>query len=149
MSDLTTFPVAWIIETIGEQYGVNLLTDGIDDECFGCAFGTDSSLDQFIVAHKGLYNYQPFDTVDDNGVPVTILKRRAVGDDLMIDLEVDESECIMRDQAQPVIRYTRVDPLSLPRAVELSYIDPDRGYAVNTQPATFHAASLQHGKLTL
>lgn len=144
-----TFDVDWVFETIGAQYGVNVFGDGIDDVCFGCVFGTDSTLGQFLIQHKGIYNYQIVDSVDAIGAPVTYLKRRAVNSDLIIDLEINEQDCIIRDPSAPAMKFTRIDPLGLYRTVEVQYSDPDRGYAINTQIATHHAVSRQHGKLTV
>jgi hypothetical protein len=79
-----------------------------------------------------------------NGDPMIRLIRRAVNADLEIDFTVNQSDCISANVASdPVIKYARVDPASLPRTVELQYISFDREFAVNTQYARNDAAKAQ------
>ncbi len=132
---LKTFSVGWIFEIYARKKGVNLVTENIDDVCYGMEVSSDKTLNNFLTQHQAAYNYQIVD-----GDPVRLI-RRNVNDDIVIDIEIDESECI-RNGDQPAVDITRIEPSSLPRQVEIQYIDPDRDFAFDTQTARHTAAAL-------
>lgn len=143
-----TFALSDIIEIIGGSSiprgaGLSISCQNIDDVCFGCVVSQEKTFAQFLQQHSGPYNFQAFD----RGSSI-IVKRVPVNDDLAIDLEINESECIRRNDG-PSVQFVRVDPASLPRSVEIQYIGPDRAYAVNTQIATYHAAPKSCGPLSV
>lgn len=135
MTDLT-FDVAAVIEKLAASEKINLICEGIDDTCNGLTVMSDVTLVDFLNQHKGPYNFRIAD-----GDPIRIV-RRSIGDDLVIDLEIDQSECISPGHAQPVIKLSRIDPQTLPGQIELSYIDPDRGYTSTTQVARYRHRKL-------
>lgn len=139
---LKTFSVGWIFEKFAEEKGVNLVTENIDDHCYGMVVSSDKSLVQFLRDHMVPYNFQIVD-----GDPIRLV-RRAVNDDLEIDFEIDESECIRRGQ-EPAVRLTRIEPSRLPRQVEVQSMDPDRDYAFGTQVARHTAAALVNTTVTV
>ncbi len=148
MSDLSTFALSDIIELIGAAAvprgaGLNVSCENIDDEVFGCVVSTEKSFAQFLQQHRGPYNFQAFDRAS-----TIIVRRTLVDDDLAIDLETTEAKCIRRNEG-PSVQFIRIDPASLPRAIEIQYIDPDRAYAINTQTATYHAAPKTNGPLSV
>lgn len=127
------FSVGWVLQKVGAEKGLNVVTEGIDDRCFGMVISSDKTTAQVFRENSGLYNYQIVD-----GDPIRLV-RRAVNDDLIIDVEINEVDCIRRGGA-PAISFSRVDPASLPRQVEIQHIDPARDYAVSTQVARHTAA---------
>lgn len=138
------FLVTDLMEVIGETYGASIVCEGMDEyEADGAVISQDAPIIQFYAGHKDIYDYQIID-----GDPIRLV-RRAVGDDLVIDLEITEDECILRGKNNPRAHYARLDPMSLPRTIEVQYIDPDRLFAVNTQPCTHHGATRNHGKLSI
>ncbi|MDB5612061.1 MAG: hypothetical protein JWP25_8961 [Bradyrhizobium sp.] len=141
MSDLITFDVAYVFETIAAKVGLNLICDGIDDQCYGVVITSPQAFAQFLQKHKAPYNFQVID-----GDPIRI-KRRVVNSDLVIDFQVTQltngqKDCVLRDPSQAAIKFTRVDPLSLSREIEVQYVDPDRLYAANTQVARHQGAKI-------
>lgn len=150
MTDLTTFNVSDVLEIIGTSAvprgaGLSVSCSGIDDLCYGCVVSSDKTFTQFLQQHKGPYNFIPFETA---GTTSILLKRIAVDSELTIDLELNESHCISRNGA-PSIQFVRTDPATLPRSVEIQYQDPDRAFEINTQIATYHAAPLSNGTLSV
>lgn len=139
---LKTFSVGWIFEKFAEEKSINLVTENIDDRCYGMVVSTDKSLNQFLRDHMVAYNFQIVD-----GDPIRLV-RRSVNDSLEIDFDIDESECIRRGQ-EPSVRLTRVEPSRLPRQVEIQYMDPDRDYAFATQVARHTAAALVNTTLSV
>ncbi len=140
---LTTFSVAAVIETMAQQYGINVECVGMDDDlCFGLVVSSDSPFTSFLQQHALAYDYLIAD-----GDPIRLI-RRAVNADLTIDAIVDQEDCIAAPGAASV-KITRADPMSLPREVEVQYIDPDRAYAVNTQIARHLGVPITAGKLSL
>ncbi len=139
---MQTFQVGGVFETIGTAYGTPLFFNNVDDLCFGIVVNSDYPLVQFLQQHAGPYNFQIIDSAGAIYCPRTL-----VNADLAIDLSINESECVLA-QGQPLIKYTRVDPLSLPFEVLIQYIDPDRNYAVNAQSAKHLGATVQNAKLT-
>lgn len=129
------FNVGWILQKVGEDKGFDVVTEGIDDRCFGMTVTADKSVKQIFQENSGIYNYQIID-----GDPIRLVRRK-VNDDLVIDFEINETDddCIRRAPA-PTIAFQRVDPRSLPRSVEVQYSDPDRGYAMTPQLATYPGA---------
>lgn len=139
---MKTFSVGWILETIAAQSGVNLLTENIDDVCFGLVVSSDKTLEQILQQHAAPYNYQIID-----GDPVRLV-RREVNDSLSIDVDIDESECIRRGET-PAVSLSRIEPSSLKRQVEIQYMDPDRDFAFDTQVARHTAAPLVNTTLSV
>ncbi len=137
-----TFSVGWILEEVARQRGVNLVTENIDDRCYGWLVSSDKTLGQFLQQHAPAYNYGIID-----GDPVRLV-RREVNDGLAIDVEIDESECIRRGE-EPAVSLTRAEPSSLPRQVEIQHMDPDRDFAFNTQTARHTAAPIVNTTLSL
>jgi len=142
-ADAGKFYLAWILETLADQDGINLACENIDDQVFGFFIASDKSLAQVLTDHKGAFNYQIVD-----GDPIRVV-RREVNDDLSIDFEIAQADCKNRGNGQPVIQLKRVDPATLPREVELQYVDPDRAYATNTQVARHFAAPRTNAKVTV
>jgi hypothetical protein len=128
MSDLTTFNVSDVIQKIADSEGLNVEIDGIDDVCYGCVISTDKSFVDFCSSHRGPYNFQIVD-----GDPIRIV-RRAIGDSLAIDFSINETACIQRE-GSPAVQFNRVDVATLPRQVEIQYMDPARNYGFTTQYA--------------
>lgn len=124
----TTFSVSDIISKLAEQENVNIEVSGIDDTCYGLVIGSDKSFSSFLAQHAGPFNYL---TVD--GDPIRII-RRSVNDDLVIDYEINQTECITR-QGSPAVSFRKIDPETLPGQIELQYIDPDREFSITTQYA--------------
>lgn len=124
----TTFTVSDIIYKLAEQESVNIDISGIDDTCYGLVISSDKSFGGFLAQHSGPFNYQ---TVD--GDPIRII-RRSVDDDLVIDYEINQTDCVTRKGA-PAVIFRRVDPETLPGQIELQYIDPDREFSFSTQYA--------------
>ncbi len=150
MADLSTFLLSDIIELIGNAAvprgaGLDVSCDGIDDEVFGCVVSDEKTYSNFLQQHKGVYNFQILDGGAGN---VITCRRVPVGDDLAVDLDIDEGDCIRRGES-PHIQFVRSDPVSLPRSIEIQYSDPDRGYAISTQNATYHSAPRTNGMLSL
>jgi len=127
VTTLSSYNVSDILLKIAEQDGVNLSVENIDDTALGCLIADDKSFNAFLTQHALPYNYLIID-----GDPIRLV-RRIYGDAGGIDLVVNQSECIVRDG--PVLRWSRVDPFTLPRQVEVQYTDPDRDFATNTQLA--------------
>ncbi len=140
---LPTFNVSDVIEIIGQQHDLNVSCEGIDDQCFGVVITSQSTFVQFLQRHKDAYNYQIID-----GEPIRVV-RRAVNDALAIDVVIQQADCIIRSPTDPSIKFTRVDPLSLPRQVEVQYVDPDRVYATNTQNAKHQGARIYNGRSSI
>jgi hypothetical protein len=130
------------METLAAERGVNLVTENIDDVCFGLVISSDKSLSQFLQQHAQPYNYEIID-----GDPVRLV-RREVNDDLLIDVEIDESECIRRGDA-PAVTFSRIEPSALYRQVEIQHLDPDRDFAFDTQVARHTAAPLVNTTLSI
>lgn len=130
---MKTFGVGWILETLAEEEGLNAQAENIDDVCFGMVISSDKTFLQVARDHSSVYNYQIVD-----GDPIRLV-RRLVNDDLVIDVEINEVDCLRRGAA-PAISLSRVDPTFLPRQVEIQYIDPERDYATATQVARHTAA---------
>ncbi len=144
---LTTFSVANVLETVGSRYGVFVQCTGMDDDlCFGFVYAQDTSLAALLQAHMVAYDYL---IVDGGGDGSIRLVRRDVNADLTIDGTIAQTECITRQPGSPAIKITRIDPMSIPRWIEIQYIDPDRNYAVNTQDARHIGAPVTGNKLTL
>ncbi len=139
---MKTFGVGWILETLGAQEGLNVEADGIDDVCFGMVISSDKTALQVFRENSSVYNYQIVD-----GDPIRLI-RRAVNDDLVIDLDIAEGECIRRGKS-PVISFSRIEPSALPRQVEIQYIDPDRDYAIATQVARHAAAPRTNTQISI
>ncbi len=137
-----TFSVGWIMETLAAERGVNLVTENIDDVCYGMVISSDKTLWQFLTQHAAAYNYGIVD-----GDPVRLV-RREVNDGLSIDVEIDESECIRRGE-EPAVSLSRIEPSNLPRQVEVQHMDPDRDFAFNPQYARHIAAPLVNTTLSL
>lgn len=131
---MKTFPVSWVIEKLAEQEGLNVECENIDDVCFGMQITTDKTFLQWAQQHSLVYNYQIVD-----GDPIRLVRRK-VNDDLTIDFEIDESDCIRRDKTVPAVSLTRIPPTFLPRQVEIQHIDPERDFAYGTQIARHIAA---------
>src|ERR1700751_5507456 len=125
---LTTFEVGWIIQTLAEQEGLNVVIDGIDDVCYGMVISTDKTFGQWARQHAAPYNYQIVD-----GDPIRFV-RRAVNSSLTIDFQIAETDCIRRN-GSAAVSFSRIEPSALPRQIEIQYTDPDRDYATNTQVA--------------
>lgn len=139
---LKTFSVGWVLETLASQEGLNVVTEGIDDVCFGMVISSDKTFVQVARDNSSIYNYQIVD-----GDPIRLV-RRAVNDDLTIDFEINETDCIRRNEA-PAVALSRVDPSALPRQVEIQHIDPDRDYAVSTQVARHTAAPTTNTQISV
>lgn len=139
---MKTFSVGWVLETLAAQEGLNVETDGIDDVCFGMVMSSDKTFRQVARENQAVYNYQIVD-----GDPIRLV-RRAVNDALIIDVEISETDCIRRGQ-NPAIYLPRAEPASLPRQVEVQYIDPERDYAVATQVARHTAAPLTNTQISI
>jgi hypothetical protein len=139
---MLTIPVSYVLETLATQEGLNLTTDGVDDVCFGMVISSDKSFSQVLRDNSAIYNFYIVD-----GDPIRLV-RRAVNDDLTIDLTVNENECLRRS-GTPAVTFSRVEPASLPRQIEIQYIDPDRDYAVTTQVARHMSAPRTNTQLSL
>src|ERR1043165_2689384 len=111
---LKTFSVGWIIERFAAEKGVSLVTENIDDLCYGMVVSSDKTLNQFLTQHSAPYNYQIVD-----GDPIRLVRRK-VNSDLVINVEIDEADCIRRGDA-PAVKLTRREPSTLPRQVEIQY----------------------------
>jgi hypothetical protein len=142
------FFVAGIFEQLGQRFSINVGTDGLEsDLCWGVVLNSQAVYSQFLTKHAGPYNYLIMDDIV-NGAPMIRLIRRAVNAGIEIDAAVNQKDCIFRSPDQPVIKYNRVDPSSLPRTVELQYISFDRDFAVNTQYARNEGARVQQNILS-
>ncbi len=137
-----TLDVSFVLETLATQEGLNVVCDGIDDVCYGMVISSDKSFRQVAQEASGVYNFQIVD-----GDPIRLV-RRAVNDALVIDIEIDEVDCIRRGEA-PAVAMSRVDPSSLPRQVEIQYIDPERNYAMTTQVARHTAAPVTNTQISV
>jgi hypothetical protein len=124
-----TFNVSDVLLKVAEAEKINVEVEGIDDTCGGLVVSADKSFVDFLNQHKDVYNFLIVD-----GDPIRII-RRAIGDSLVIDFDIRESDCIPASQGAPAVLFQRVDPESLPGEVQLSYIDPDRDFNVSTQSA--------------
>jgi hypothetical protein len=140
---LPAFSLAWILETLAE--GERRLTcgvDGVDDVVFGYQITSDKSFAQAAAELKGAYNFQICD-----GDPIRIV-RREVNDGLTIDAIINQADCIRRGTS-PAIAWSRVDPVTLPREVEIQSIDPDRQYATTPQSARFPGVPTTNSKISI
>lgn len=143
------FYVSGIFETIGSKCGVNIGCDGMDDDmCYGIVISSQATVTQLLNKHKGIYNFLILDDIID-GIPIIRLIKRAVGDDLEVDAIINQADCIPPDDKTPAIQFTRVDPMSLPRSVELQYISFDRNFAINTQYAHNEGAKTQQAIMSV
>ncbi len=137
------FFVSGILAQLGTRYALNVGCDGIDDLCWGVLINSQTVFSQFLTKHAGPYNYLILDDMID-GAPMIRLVKRAVNADLVIDAAVNQKDFIVADpNSEPAIKYSRKDPASLPRTVELQYISFDRDFAVNTQYARNEGARVQ------
>lgn len=147
MADLTTFALSDIIEMLAAQDGFNVACEGIDDEVYGLLIAGDKTLTNFLQQHMGPLNFQVID-----GDPIRVV-RRAVNDDLVIDLEVSQADCIVKQSgngaSSPAILFDRQDVSTIPRDVEIQYYDPDRVFAVTTQLAHNEAAPKANPKVSI
>jgi len=140
---MITFGFGVIVEALAADEGLNAQVEGMDDVvAFGLVISSDKTFTQFAQQHSAPYGFQIID-----GDPIRLV-RRAVNDALVIDYEIDETDCIRRGQA-PAVAFSRVDPTSLPRQVEIQYIDPDRNYATTTQVARHTAAPRTNTQLSV
>jgi len=98
------------------------------------------TLGQFLAKHKLAYNYQIID-----GDPIRVV-RRAINADLVIDAVINQADCIKRDKSAPAIKFSRIDPITLPRQVDFQYVDPNRLFATNVQTARRQGASIHNGR---
>lgn len=126
MSDLSTFAISDIIQKFADSEGISVDINGIDEECYGLVVSADKTFINFLSQHSGPLNFQVID-----GDPIKIV-RRDVNDSLVIDLEINEADCITRNDA-PAIQFQRGDPVMVPRQIEVQYIDPDRAFATTSQ----------------
>jgi len=141
---LTTFQVAGVFEALAARMGRDLFCEGMDgDECYGFAAMTDTSLVAILQQHQAAYNYIIVD-----GDPIWLV-RRAVGADLEIDAAVDQEDFIPPRKGGNALQVVRTDVMALPAEVEVSYIDPDRDFAINTQSYRHPGAPQTGGKLTV
>ncbi len=141
---LSTFSVAAVLETAAQQYGINLFCEGMDDDlCYGFVYAADTSFGALLQAHMVAYDYLIVD-----GDPIRLV-RRPVNADLTIDGTITQADCIVRSQGQAAIKITRIDPMSIPRWVEVQYIDPARNFNINTQDFRHIGAPVTTGKLTI
>jgi len=132
----TEFFISDIILKLAEQEGVSISVENIDDTALGCLISDDKSFNDFLTQHALPYNYQIVD-----GSPIRVV-RRVYGDAGGIDLVVNQSECITRQG--PALQWSRLDPFSLPKQVEIQHQDPDRGYASSTQIAQHPGAPTEN-----
>lgn len=139
---MKTFPVSWVAEKLATAEGLNVECENIDDICYGMQITTDKTFLQWAQQHSLVYNYQIID-----GDPIRLV-RRQVNDDLVMDFEIDEEDCIRRGQS-PVVPFSRIPPSFLPRQVEIAHIDPARSFAVGTQIARHIAAPRQNPSISL
>ncbi len=138
----TTFEIGWVLETLAAQEGLNVTTEGIDDICYGMVISSDKSFLQVAREHSAVYNYQIVD-----GDPIRLV-RRAVNDALIVDVDINEVDCIRRGKA-PAVSFSRFDPSSLPRQVEIQYIDPERDFATSTQVARHTGAPTTNTQISI
>jgi len=145
-----TFYVSGIFETVGTKFGLNIGCDfdANTDMCYGLVVTSQQTVAQFLSKHQPLYNYLILDDIID-GIPTIRLIRRAVGADLEIDTVVKQSDCIPAGQGAPAINFSRVDPMALPRQVELQYVSWDRNFAINTQYAVNQGAKAQQSIMSV
>lgn len=145
-----TIDVAYVFETEAANQGLTLIagTD-IDDVCYGAVNTSQATLVQWLQKHSVVYNFQMVDRIDEDGLPIIQLRRRAVDADLVIDLEISASDCIQRDPSTPAIIYTRADPHLFPREVQIQYIDFERQFGSGVQTARHPAARRQRGVMTI
>jgi hypothetical protein len=129
MTTLTTFNVSDVIQTLADQEKINLTISGINDICYGLVISSDKTTRDFLNQHRGPLNFQVID-----GDPIRVL-RRPINASLTIDYSIAQSDCIPQQEGAPAVKFTRLDPENLPGSVQLSYIDPDRVFNVNTQEA--------------
>ncbi len=139
---LLTFNVSFVLETLATQEGLNVICVGIDDVCYGMVISSDKSFLQVAQEASNVYNFQIVD-----GNPIRLV-RRAVNDSLVMDVDINEVDCIRRGSA-PAVRLSRIDSSSLPRQVEIQYIDPERVYAITTQSARHTAAPRTNTQISL
>ncbi len=138
----TTFEVGWVLETLAAQEGLSVVTEGIDDICYGMVISSDKSFLQVARENSAVYNYQIVD-----GDPIRLV-RRAVNDSLIVDIDINEVDCIRRGKS-PSVSFSRFDPASLPRQVEIQYIDPERDFAVTTQVARHTGAPTTNTQISV
>jgi hypothetical protein len=151
VTSILQFYVSGIIETLGTKAGLNIGCDGLDtDLCWGVLINGQTTVTQFLQKHAGAYNYIMLDDIVD-GAPMIRVIRRAVNSDLSIDHTLNQVDCITSGDPSttPALKYTRVDPASLPRTVELQYISYDREFSVNAQYARNDAAKSQQNIMSV
>jgi hypothetical protein len=139
---MLTLGVGFVLETLAAQEGLSVIAENIDDVCFGMVIPSDKTFLQVAREASSVYNYQIVD-----GDPIRLV-RRAVNDDLVIDFEINEVDCIRRGEA-PAVGFSRRDPAALPRQVEIQYIDPDRDFAISTQVARHTAAPTTNTQISV
>jgi len=138
----TTFAVADMLGSIANGLGYTLEVDGIDDEAYGMVVTSDKSFNDILVQHALVYNYQIID-----GDPIRIV-RRAIGSDLTIDYEINQTDCVCRNGSSAVV-LNRVDVTTLPRSVSIQYIDPERLFSSNEQSARHTGAPVTNGAISI
>jgi len=103
---------------------------GVTNQAYGLTITDQSALIDHFTKHKLVFSYQIVD-----GFPFTIV-RRPVDGSLTIDLDITEqADCIRRNGA-PAITFSRVDPTTLPVAVNLNYVDVGKDFDTKMQSAT-------------
>lgn len=139
---MDTFNVGWVLEKLATEEKLNVVAENIDDVCYGMVISSDKTFIQVARENSAIYNYQIVD-----GDPIRLV-RREVNDDLVIDVEINEVDCIRRGQA-PAVLLSRIDPASLPRQVEIQHVNPARDYAVSTQVARHTAAPTTNTQISI
>lgn len=145
---LDTFDVSYVLETLGAQEGINVITEGIDDLCYGVVIGGDQTFRQFLTKHRDVYDYLILDQIIGGSSQVSVIKR-PINASFTTDLVIAEDECILADPTQPAIKLSRIDPLSVPREIEIQYIDPGANFATNTQLARQPGAPQHQGRRSM
>ena len=127
VSTFSVFNVSDVLTALAAAEGLNIEVEGIDDTCYGMVITADKSFVDFCTQHKDPYNFQVID-----GNPIRIV-RRAINDDLVIDYNIAQDECKIKNG--PAVTLTRTDVASLPRQNETQYLDPDRDFGTTSQIA--------------
>ena len=136
VSDIMGYLVQHVYDRqiVGDEGGGFTLpfeVDGVTNMAYGLTITDQSALIDHFNKHKQVFSYQIID-----GAPIKIV-RRAVDGSLVIDLDITEqADCIRRNGA-PAVTFSRVDPTTLPVAVNVNYVSVDESFDTKMQSATY------------
>jgi hypothetical protein len=132
VSDIMGYLVAHVIaRQLASSGALDFEVDGVINQAYGLTITDQSTLADHFTKHKQVYSYQFVD-----GDPIRIV-RRLVDSSLVINLEITERDDCIRRNGAPAVTFSRIDPTTLPVAVNVNYTDVTRDFDTKMQPFTY------------